>query len=183
MKIYTKSGDAGKTGLFGGGRVSKHDARVDACGTVDELNATLGMARAAGAQAFEPLLESIQQQLFTVGAHLATPRTSKAARILPPIELGWVTAMETTIDALQEELPKLTAFVMPTGQALGATLHFARAVCRRAERRVSPLAKNLSPLVLVYLNRLSDLLFVMARAANFRAQLPELRWMPARPTS
>jgi cob(I)alamin adenosyltransferase len=182
MKIYTKTGDAGETGLFGGPRVTKDDARVEAYGAVDELNAALGAARARGADAdLGARLGAVQAQLFTVGAALATPpAAAKARAALPPIEPSWITALEAGIDALEAELPPLRHFILPGGAPLAADLHLARAVCRRAERRVVALHHHepVAAEVLAYLNRLSDFLFVAARAANRRAGVEETIWDP-----
>jgi cob(I)alamin adenosyltransferase len=179
LKIYTKTGDAGETSLFDNTRVSKADARVDAYGEVDELNACLGAARAAApAGELAAQLELIQKELFAVGARLADPsaristRVSKAA-----VTEADVARLEATIDALEQELTPLRRFILPGGGMPGALLHLARTVCRRAERRVTALGPEaVEPLVLVYLNRLSDLLFVMARAANHRSGVPETEW-------
>lgn len=176
--IYTKTGDGGDTGLFGGGRVGKEDVRVDAYGQVDELNAALGVARAEGLGSMDALAQSLQSQLFTVGSVLATPAGSKAEAAIPKLDPSWVTAMERAIDAFDAELPKLTAFILPGGTKPAAALHLARTVCRRAERRVVPLmrAGKVGTEVIVYLNRLSDLLFTMARYANFKAGVADVPW-------
>ena len=182
--IYTKTGDLGQTGLFGGGRVHKDDPRVDAYGEVDELNATLGWARSHGLQAdLDALILRIQEQLFTVGAVLATPAGVTAQRVVPKLEPGWVQSMEKAIDGFERELPALTHFILPGGNAAASALHLARTVCRRAERRVVVLHRqgNASADVLVFLNRLSDLLFMMARISNFRAGVKDILWLPAKP--
>ncbi len=179
MKIYTKTGDSGETSLFDNTRVSKADARVDAYGEVDEVNACLGAARAAGVDAdIADALEAIQKDLFALGARLADPsariaaRVTKAAITEPDIE-----RLEQTIDRLESELPPLRKFILPGGSPAGSLLHLARTVCRRAERRVIALGPDATePIVIVYLNRLSDLLFVMARAVNHRAKAPEIEW-------
>jgi cob(I)alamin adenosyltransferase len=184
MKIYTKTGDAGETGLFGGGRVSKDDERVDAYGEVDELNAVLGLARGFSPPGeLDGLLQRLQDQLFTVGSVLATPMGTKAAAHIPQIHPEWVEAMEKAIDGFETELPKMTHFILPGGSQASAALHLARTVCRRAERRVVPLLREgkVPPEVGVFLNRLSDLLFVMARVANHRAGVPDVKWIPERP--
>jgi cob(I)alamin adenosyltransferase len=182
MKIYTKGGDQGKTDLFGGGRVVKSDPRVNAYGEVDELNAAIGAARSLGTAALadlDTLLGPIQEQLFAVGAVLATPAAAKSQGALPPLEDAWVTALEQAIDRWDGELAKLTAFVLPGGSPLAASLHLARTVCRRAERAVVDIAVShaIDPKVVVYLNRLSDFLFVAARVANHRAKVPEVLWL------
>ena len=179
MKIYTKTGDTGETSLFDNSRVSKADPRVDAYGEVDELNACLGAARAAGLDDdLSAVTESLQRQLFAVGARLADPSSRLAARVTKAtVGDDDITALEATIDRLETELPPLRRFILPGGSAAGALLHLARTVCRRAERRVIGLgADAVEPAVIVYLNRLSDLLFVMARAANHRAHAPEAEW-------
>lgn len=179
MKIYTKTGDGGETALFDNTRVSKADARVDAYGEVDELNACLGAARAAGLDAdLGDAIEAIQRSLFAVGARLADPSARIAERVTKAAVAGGdVERLESTIDRLEAELPPLRRFILPGGSAAGSLLHLARTVCRRAERRVVALGPDaVEPNVLVYLNRLSDLLFVMARAANRRAGAVETEW-------
>ena len=179
MKIYTKTGDSGETSLFDKSRVSKADARVDAYGEVDELNACLGAARAARLDAdLTGVIEQIQSELFAVGARLADP----SRKIAPRVEKAAVTEVEVTqlemmIDRLDEQLPPLRRFILPGGSTAGALLHLARTVCRRAERRVVSLGPGaVEPIIIVYLNRLSDLLFVMARVANQRAGTTEVEW-------
>jgi cob(I)alamin adenosyltransferase len=179
VKIYTKTGDAGETSLFDNTRVSKSDARVDAYGEVDELNACLGAARAVLPDAdLSSAIELIQKELFAVGARLADPAAQIASRVTKAVVTeSDISRLEQTIDILEQELPPLRRFILPGGAPQGALLHLARTVCRRAERRVIALgAGTVEPIVIVYLNRLSDLLFVMARAANRRAQVPEIEW-------
>lgn len=181
MKIYTRTGDKGDTGLFGGGRVPKDHIRVAAYGDVDELNATLGVARAtAPGAAFDPLLETIQRDLFSIGGYLATPDPAKVEAALAKAELpaSRIAEFEAAIDASDGELPPLTAFVLPAGTPQAAALHHARTVCRRAERSVIHLAHDVSvpPLIITYLNRLSDLLFTLARLANHRAGIADETW-------
>ena len=179
MKIYTKTGDSGETSLFDNTRVSKADARVDAFGEVDEVNACLGAALAAGVdEDVAASLEAIQKDLFALGARLADPATRIAARVTKAaITAGDIERLEQTIDRLEGELPPLRRFILPGGSAAGALLHLARTVCRRAERRVIALGPGATePIIVVYLNRLSDLLFVMARAVNHRAKAPETEW-------
>ena len=179
LKIYTKTGDTGDTSLFDNSRVSKADPRVDAYGEVDEVNACLGAALAAGVGAdIATVLTTVQKDLFAVGARLADPasriadRVTKAAVTSQQIEL-----LEATIDRLETELPPLRRFILPGGSTAGSLLHLARTVCRRAERRVVGLGPDsVEPGVIIYLNRLSDLLFVMARAVNHRAGIPEIEW-------
>jgi cob(I)alamin adenosyltransferase len=179
VKIYTKTGDTGETSLFDQTRVSKADARVDAYGEVDELNACLGAARAAGVDAdIAGALERIQKQLFALGARLADPSSRIAGRVTKAaITEADVEGLEHVIDRLEGELPPLRRFVLPGGSAAGAQLHVARTVCRRAERRVVALGPGaVESILVVYLNRLSDLLFVMARAVNHRAAVAETEW-------
>jgi cob(I)alamin adenosyltransferase len=177
-RIYTKSGDAGETSLFGGGRVRKSDPRVDAYGEVDELNAAIGVARAqVGSSRLEPLLERIQDELFTIGSVLATPKDSKAYAHVPKIQDAWIADMERSIDGFDAELAPLSAFILPGGTPLASALHLARTVCRRAERKVVSVPEP-DLQVIVYLNRLSDLLFTMARVANARAGVKDVPWRP-----
>ena len=179
MKIYTKTGDAGDTGLFGGGRVPKDHPRVTAYGDVDALNAAVGFAAALDPASWEaPLLESIQRDLFTAGAILATPHPEKLNTPLAPLTADRITALEKAIDRLESGLPPLDRFILPGGGPKGAALHVARTTCRRAERAVVPLARDhaVPSEVLVYLNRLSDLLFVLARSANQAAGHSERQW-------
>jgi cob(I)alamin adenosyltransferase len=184
MKIYTKSGDGGETGLFGGDRVRKSDPRVEAYGEVDEANATVGAARAALSDAeLDAELARIQAELFTIGAELASPHGGRARGTLPAIDPAWATRLEQAMDRWDATLPELRAFVLPGGTAGAAALHLARCVCRRAERQVVALAAQVEvdPNALVYLNRLSDLLFVAARLANHRAGRAETSWAPRGP--
>lgn len=181
MKIYTKTGDEGQTGLFGGGRVPKDHPRVSAYGDVDELNAALGVARAAApGDRFDPLLEQVQRDLFAIGGYLATPDPAKVAAALAKAELPAtrVTDFERAMDSADEELPPLKAFVLPAGTPQAAALHLARTICRRAERSVVHLAREaeVPPLFIVYLNRLSDLLFTLARLANHRSGVADDTW-------
>lgn len=177
--IYTKTGDGGDTGLFGGGRVGKEDPRVEAYGQVDELNAVLGVARAEGVGPMDALVQTLQDQLFTVGSVLATPQGSKAAAHIPQVQEAWVNAMEQAIDGFDKQLTALTSFILPGGSKAASALHLARTVCRRAERCVVPLMRTgkVDTLVVVYLNRLSDLLFTMARAANAQAGVSDVPWV------
>jgi cob(I)alamin adenosyltransferase len=181
MKIYTKTGDAGTTGLFGGGRVSKDDSRVAAYGDVDELNSAIGVVRATAPTDFsDDLLASIQRDLFSIGGHLATPDPDKVRKALARAELSEarVELFERAIDEADGELPPLRAFVLPAGTAKAAALHLARTVCRRAERNVVHLSQtaDVPALFLVYLNRLSDLLFTLARLANHRDGRGDVTW-------
>jgi cob(I)alamin adenosyltransferase len=181
MKIYTKTGDEGETGLLGGGRVGKDHARVAAYGDVDELNSVLGLVRATAPEDFHAdLLESIQRDLFSIGGQLATPDPAKVAAALKKAAFSEerVDALERAIDEATRDLPPLRAFVLPGGTPKAAALHLARTTCRRAERGVVHLAREqaIPPLFIVYLNRLSDLLFTLARLANHRAGLTDVTW-------
>lgn len=181
MKIYTKTGDTGLTGLFGGGRVPKHNPRVNAYGEVDELNSTIGVVRATAPVAFkDELFAAIQRDLFSIGGHLATPDPEKVRAALAKADLstGQVTLFERTIDEADAVLPPLRAFVLPAGTPKAAALHLARTTCRRAERAVVALAQDadVPPAFLVYLNRLSDLLFALARLANHEAGVADVTW-------
>lgn len=175
MKIYTRTGDAGKTSLFGGTRVEKSDARIEAYGTVDELNSAIGVVRAS---AVPPQVESelarVQSDLFEIGAHLASPGTSRFGGVEP----ARIEDLERAIDAMENELPPLTSFILPAGSLPGAQLHIARTVCRRAERRVVALEDESGPTLssIAYLNRLSDYLFVAARFANLKSGAGDVPW-------
>ncbi len=173
MKLYTRTGDRGETGLFGGARVKKSDPRVDAYGEVDELNCVLGVARAQGLPAaLDALLAEVQADLFAIGAQLATAPGTKT--LSAPVGAERVSAIERAIDDSEGRLPELENFILPGGSPVGAMLHVARAVCRRAERRVVGLGAPDS--VIVYLNRLSDLLFSLARQVNRAAGAEEVQW-------
>lgn len=180
MKIYTRTGDEGDTGLFGGPRVPKDHPRIEAYGDVDELNAFLGAARleiAALDPQIDELLARVQNNLFDVGAELATPDPQKSPRTIGP---SHIRALEEAIDRYEADLPPLKQFILPGGSPSGAQLHLARTVCRRAERRVIHLAatsgEQVASELIIYLNRLSDLLFVLARAANQLAGVPDVPW-------
>jgi cob(I)alamin adenosyltransferase len=181
MKIYTRTGDSGETALFGGGRVAKDHPRVAAYGDVDELNSAIGVARATPPDGtFDTLLESVQRDLFSIGGHLATPDPDKVAKALAKADLaaGRVAEFERAIDEADTILPPLRAFVLPAGAPKAAALHVARTVCRRAERSVVSLAHQepVPELFLVYLNRLSDLLFTLARLANHADGRGDVTW-------
>lgn len=180
MKIYTRRGDSGETDLIGSGRVPKDHLRVDAYGAVDELNATLGVCAAATPHAdLRALLEGIQRGLFALGAHLATPeaRHQESLGMLEPSDAE-IAALEEHIDAFEGELPPLERFVLPGGTPPAAAFHVARTVCRRAERVAVALdhRESLAPRAIRYLNRLSDLLFVLARVENHRAGVGDVEW-------
>jgi len=181
MKIYTRTGDEGETGLFGGGRVPKDDPRVSAYGDVDELNSAIGLARATEPVAlFDAELEAIQRDLFAIGGHLATPDPEKVRAALEKASLsaGRIEEFERAMDTADGSLPPLRAFILPAGAAKAAALHLARTVCRRAERSVVGLARNAAvpELFIVYLNRLSDYLFTLARLANQSAGRGDVTW-------
>lgn len=187
MKIYTRTGDRGETGLFGGQRVRKDHARVEAYGDVDELNSVLGVvAGRLGAEGQAEMVRGIQRiqaDLFVIGANLATPRPEDGGREnahVPVLPDGRVADLERWIDAAEEELEPLRTFVLPGGGEAAAHLHLARTVCRRAERRCVSLAHeaHIEEAMIVYLNRLSDLLFTLARLANRRAGVADVPWVP-----
>jgi cob(I)alamin adenosyltransferase len=179
MKIYTRTGDAGQTGLFGGARVDKDDSRVEAYGTVDELNSCIGVARALGVSAqTDGLLLQIQNDLFTVGAELAcVPGKEQSLRMVLVSEAD-IQRLESFIDQSEEPLEQLKNFVLPGGGPNAAELHRARTVCRRAERRTLTAGRSsaIRPEVVIYLNRLSDLLFVLARYENHAAGIVDIPW-------
>ncbi|HEU4323660.1 MAG TPA: cob(I)yrinic acid a,c-diamide adenosyltransferase [Roseiflexaceae bacterium] len=180
MKIYTKTGDNGTTGLWGGLRLTKDAPRVDSYGTVDECNSAIGVARAAGLPAdLDELLARVQDRLFVVGADLMAVED---APNIPRVAAEDAVALEQAIDRLEAELPPLTQFILPGGTPAAAHLHLARTICRRAERAVVALGRTelVNPHVLVYLNRLSDFLFVLARAANHRAGAADVPWQSPR---
>ena len=173
MKIYTRTGDAGETSLFGGTRVSKSDPRIDAYGTVDELNAFIGAARATSpASSIDVQLVSVQSDLFDVGAQLASPGSSR----FTGVDASRITALENAIDEMERELAPLTSFILPGGSPAPAQLHVARTVCRRAERLVVALGDTSTSTTITYLNRLSDYLFVAARFANHRGGVADVIW-------
>lgn len=183
MKIYTRTGDSGDTGLFGGNRVSKAHVRIEAYGAVDETNALLGMARAfapehPASERLDNLLAALQDDLFVAGSDLATPLDSRAA--VPRLAAVRIERLEQEIDGLEEDLPPLENFILPGGAPIASILHAARTTCRRAERRVvaASASEPLNKSVPVYLNRLSDYLFVLARWANRTAGEKEHLWKP-----
>jgi len=185
MKIYTKTGDKGHTSLFTGQRVPKNDPFIQALGAVDECNSTLGLAisQLPGDHRFEEVrhqLETIQHALFDVGAELATPQTGEKNDKIDKTRFDHdgIEQLEDWIDAMEMQLPELDTFILPGGHRSGATLHLARSICRRAERYVAPLNDHahVSDNVLVYLNRLSDYLFVSARYVNSLTGTPETFW-------
>jgi cob(I)alamin adenosyltransferase len=178
VKLYTRTGDAGETALFDGTRVRKDDDRVDAYGEVDELNAWIGFVRATDAAgAFDAALVQIQRDIFALGAQLADPSDRIAPRVTKAaLTDADVSRLETLIDQIDQELPPLRRFILAGGTPAGSALHVARTVCRRAERRIVALEPAADPVLLRYVNRLSDLLFALARIVNHRAGVPETEW-------
>jgi cob(I)alamin adenosyltransferase len=178
VKIYTRTGDTGETSLFSGARARKDDPRVEAYGAVDELNAWLGFVIASPVgPSLDAELVQIQRDLFALAAQLADPSDKLAPRVTKAI-VGDpdILRLEQLIDRLEEKLPPLRRFILAGGTAAGASLHIARTVCRRAERRMVAIDPSVDPVLLRYINRLSDLLFVMARAVNHRDGTPEVEW-------
>lgn len=179
MRIYTKTGDKGETGLFDGTRVSKADPRVVAYGGVDELNAWLGVVRSANPpKDIDELLTRIQRDLFALGAVLADPTHKISDRVnKADLTAEDVTRLEKAIDGFEAELKPLRRFILAGGAPAGAMLHLARTVCRRAERNMVAIGtKQVDEIAIIYINRLSDLLFVLARVVNHRAGIPETEW-------
>ena len=179
MKIYTRTGDTGSTGLFGGPRVSKDDDRIEAYGTVDELNAAIGMARSAGVDDdIDQQLDTIQHALFSIGAELAAPDPDQYD--LRIINESHIETLEGWIDDHESRVEPLKHFILPAGHAAATAMHLARSICRRAERRTVTLVRrhevSISEGLIIYLNRLSDLLFVMTRVVNSRAGIAETQW-------
>ncbi len=180
MKIYTKFGDTGETALYGGTRIPKDALQIEALGTVDELNAYIGYVGTFIEDTdIADLLECIQNHLFSLGADLATPASHTKSSEMQ-ISADFTMEMEKAIDTFSDELPPLTKFILPGGGTAGAVLHVARAVCRRSERCVVRLTREVevNPEIIRFLNRLSDLLFVMARVVNHRSQMSEPIWKP-----
>ena len=184
MKIYTRTGDDGTTGLIGGGRLRKSDARIHCYGAIDELNATMGLAVVAARQSaptLAPLLEQVQNDLFVAGSHLATPEDSPHRHSLPPLDEAMIGRLEMQIDAAETHLAPLRNFILPGGTEAAARLHVARTVCRRAERLLVAFAMDrpVDAVLLTYFNRLSDWLFVQARRANQLAGVEDVLWTKA----
>ena len=186
-KIYTKTGDKGETSLFSGQRVSKCDPFIDALGTVDECNCAIGLSishlpKDKQFHEIKEQLETIQHALFDLGAALATPRTKSANAKIEKTRFDHeeIVVLEKAIDSMEEELTPLHTFILPGGHPAGAALHLARSICRRAERLVTPIHKNadVSNDILIYLNRLSDYLFVLSRYVNSLAKCHETKWQP-----
>lgn len=191
MKIYTKTGDKGETGLFGGDRVSKDSLRIEAYGTIDELNSFIGLAAVeVRDKEVAELLQRLQNELFTVGADLSTPdnektrkyREGSAKHTLPQVSADFYARAEQSIDHFEAKLEELKNFILPGGTKSAALLHICRTICRRAERRVVALKKteNISDNIIIYLNRLSDLFFVLSRIENAGAGVPDVIWIPAK---
>ncbi len=180
MKIYTKTGDSGNTSLFGGKRVDKDNQRIEAYGTLDELNSVIGLILVEKVNdKTRKILTILQQSLFVIGSELATPSDvqSKAIR---PLTNEEISVLENYIDEIDADLPSLKNFIIPGGTKSASLLHFARTVCRRAERRIVEIDKseNISKNIIAYINRLSDLLFVIARYENYVTSTPETEWKP-----
>ncbi|MGB5458993.1 MAG: cob(I)yrinic acid a,c-diamide adenosyltransferase [Eudoraea sp.] len=187
MKIYTKTGDKGSTSLFGGTRVPKHHIRINGYGTVDELNSWLGLLRDQEMDThYREILITIQDQLFTVGAILATDpekaqlKSGKERLNIPLISIADVTQLENEMDIMNETMPEMTHFILPGGHTTVSYCHIARTICRRAERMVTILHENepVDSMVLTYLNRLSDYLFVLARKLSYDLKADEIKWIP-----
>lgn len=187
MKIYTKTGDKGTTGLLGGTRVPKHHFRIDTYGTVDELNSWIGLLRDCQEDdGYKKILTDVQERLFTIGAILATDpekeilKSGKKRVNIPGISEKDIELLETEIDEMNESLPPMTHFILPGGHQIVSYCHIARTVCRRAERKVSALNEDspLNPIILTYINRLSDYLFVLARKLSSDLQAEEIKWVP-----
>ena len=178
MKIYTRSGDDGSTGIMGSQRISKAHLRIDCIGTVDELNAALGLAQIVVPDPISTGLTQIQHELFTIGSHLAAADQEAFAAVLPPITDGMIARLESEIDHAEKEAGPLRHFILPGGTEPAARLHLARAICRRAERLVVALSQSesLNPQIGKYLNRLADWLFMTARYANHLCNHPDTQW-------
>ena len=178
MKIYTRTGDDGTTGLIGGSRVRKSDQLIDCYGTIDELNAAVGWSATVAAESLVQKLRDVQSDLFVIGSHLATADLSAHRASLPPLDETMVSRLEMQIDAAEAELPRLRNFILPGGGEAAARLHLARTVCRRAERLLVGWAmeRPVPAVMITYLNRLSDWLFVQARWANQSAGIDDIPW-------
>ena len=181
MKIYTRTGDDGSTGLIGGQRVQKNDKRLDCYGTVDELNAAIGLAVVVASDVLRERLSAVQEELFVIGSYLAAPADDAAAqKYLPPLDASAIAELESQIDEADPVLPALRNFILPGGTELAARLHVARTVCRRAERLCVDFSSEhpTHAAIVMYLNRLSDWLFVQARLANHQAKVEDIPWRP-----
>ena len=183
MKIYTRTGDDGTTGLIGGARVRKCEARLEVYGTTDELNSLLGLALVTAPKEVIELVRPVQSELFVVGSHLAAPEAPPENQWLPPLDEQMVARLEMQIDQIESSLPALKNFILPGGSECAARLHVARTVCRRCERLAVEFAfdRPVPALVLTYLNRLSDWLFVVARYANHLQGIEDVPWVPRDP--
>jgi cob(I)alamin adenosyltransferase len=179
MKIYTKTGDDGTTGLIGGERVRKSDRRIECYGTVDELNASIGWAAVVAGDPLLHALHQVQNDLFVIGSHLATPAEGSFNAMLPPLDDAIVHRLEMQIDAAESALAPLREFILPGGSEGAARLHISRTICRRAERLLVNFSMDrpVPTIILTYLNRLSDWLFVQARAANKKAGIADVPWV------
>jgi cob(I)alamin adenosyltransferase len=183
MKIYTKTGDKGQTSLFGGKRVEKHHIKLEAYGTIDELNSHIGLLRDFSDESLASFLIDIQMNLFNIGSHLATPKDNdKLISLLPSISNDFVLDLEKKIDEIDATLPELKHFVLPGGAKEVSHCHIARTVCRRAERHVSHLSEfeEVDNIILVYLNRLSDYLFILSRAFEVKFNAKVIKWLPGK---
>ena len=180
MKIYTKFGDKGETSLFGGERVKKNHLSIQAYGTIDELNSWIGLIKDNMDDKESYLLISIQEQLFTIGSYLATGNNKKMMIHLPTLSSDATTKLEKSIDEIQNFLPEMKNFILPGGSILSSYCHIARCVCRRAERLTIETAEiqEVNPVIIEFLNRLSDFLFVLSRKVLFDAKIPEQPWIP-----
>ncbi|NOR28257.1 MAG: cob(I)yrinic acid a,c-diamide adenosyltransferase [Lutibacter sp.] len=187
MKIYTKTGDKGKTSLFGGTRVPKYDLRIEAYGTIDELNSYIGLVRDQKIEAHSSeILSKIQHELFTIGSMLATPPEKKVLKngkerlTITKINTNSIQLLENEIDSMNESLPEMTHFILPGGHTTVSFCHIARCICRRAERICTQLSDEsyIEPQILMYLNRLSDYLFVLARKLTIDNNAQEIKWIP-----
>ena len=186
MKIYTKTGDDGTTMLFGGGRIPKHHLRIECYGTVDELNSYIGLLCSQKMDAkYKTLLKEIQDRLFSVGANLATHPEKEGKVQKPELEEADIELLEKSMDEIQEQLPPLKHFILPGGHNTVSFCHIARCVCRRTERLVVALSESeyVAPIILQYLNRLSDFLFVLARQLSYDLGVEELKWEPRKKDS
>ena len=181
MKIYTKSGDKGETSLLGGKRVKKNHLSIQAYGTIDELNSWIGLIKDNMGEKESSLLISVQEQLFTIGSYLATGNNKKMMIHLPTLSSDPTTRLEKSIDEIQNFLPEMKNFILPGGSILSSYCHIARCVCRRAERLTIETAEiqEVSPVIIEFLNRLSDFLFVLSRKVLFDAKIPEQPWIPS----
>jgi cob(I)alamin adenosyltransferase len=182
MRIYTRTGDKGETGLLGGARVAKDDARIEAYGTVDELNSHMGLLRDLADARDQQLLIGIQRMLFTIGSQLASSSAEERARFkLPAIGEADIGALEEAMDAMDRDLQPMRSFILPGGLVAASQAHICRTVCRRAERRTVALAgtQEVDPVIVRYLNRLSDYLFVLARHLGWRTGIADTPWSPS----